>query len=367
MFSKCTSLIELKVNSFDTANVTEMISMFGSCEKLTSLDLSNFNTSQVIDMQSMFQGCSSLVQLNVSNFDTTNVENMQSMFAICPLLTELDVISFDTSKVTTMRWMFLECSSLTELDLSNFNTTKVTDMHGMVEKCTSLETLILGKNFNKVNGTVMFSNTPNLQKVIALRPATSAADIMTPSGDNGLGGLATRVLYVPNATTESLYEANSTYASVLGADRIEPIMEMNGKNPITVGINKQYTDAGVNVLGADESKSGDYTSLGFNVTTSGMPIDTSSIGESTVTYKLTYTNKSGDTTLVDTQTRTVKVAEVVKLMGRDNVVLMLGAYRENQKAYKAEQVSKVIFADKAPSGATASWDVSENSTGEIMS
>ena len=58
-----------------------------------------------------------------------------------------------------------------------------------------------------------------------------------------------------------------------------------------------------------------------------------------------------------------------ELMGRDNADYMLGAYRaDSATTYKAELVTKVIFASTAPSNPVASWDVSDtNGDGEVMS
>ena len=45
MFSRCSSLKELNLSSFNTNNVTNMRHMFSECSSLTEINLSNFKTN----------------------------------------------------------------------------------------------------------------------------------------------------------------------------------------------------------------------------------------------------------------------------------------------------------------------------------
>ena len=165
MFSNCSKLTSLDLSNFDTANVTDMGWMFCTCSSLTNLDLSSFNTANVTDMGYMFCYCSSLTNLDVSNFNTANVTNMYGMFSNCSKLTSLDLSNFDTANVTDMGWMFCTCSSLTSLDVSNFDTANVTDMGYMFSGDSKLKYVVFGNNFKweKSNG---FSSTgTNWKKV----------------------------------------------------------------------------------------------------------------------------------------------------------------------------------------------------------
>ena len=113
----------------------------------------------------MFCYCSSLTNLDVSNFNTANVTNMYGMFSNCSKLTSLDLSNFDTANVTDMGWMFCTCSSLTSLDVSNFDTANVTDMGYMFSGDSKLKYVVFGNNFKweKSNG---FSSTgTNWKKV----------------------------------------------------------------------------------------------------------------------------------------------------------------------------------------------------------
>ena len=166
LFSGCSSLTNLDLSSFNISNVIEINSMFSGCSSITSIDLSSFNTSKVMNMGSMFSSCSSLISLDLSSFNTSKVTNMYQMFYDCQSLTNLDLSSFNTSKVTNMTSIFSDCSSLTSLDLSSFNTSNVTNMGYMFDGCSSLISLDLS-NFNTSNVTNMSSMFYNCSKLIA--------------------------------------------------------------------------------------------------------------------------------------------------------------------------------------------------------
>jgi len=126
LFYGCSSLSYLDLSSFDTSQVTEMMSMFCDCYSLTSINFGdNFVTSNVVNMSFMFSN-NSLIELDLRHFDTRKVKNMQYMFYKCGNLKSLDITSFDISQVTTIFYMFSYCTSLTSLDLHNFDFNKFT-------------------------------------------------------------------------------------------------------------------------------------------------------------------------------------------------------------------------------------------------
>ncbi len=313
MFKSCKNVTKLDVSGFNTNFVTEMSNMFCGCEKLTELILTSFDTSQVTTMENMFNGCKSLTSLAVNNFDTSNVTIMTGMFESCENLTQLDVSGLTTAKVTHMDNMFRGCSSLTELSLQGITTASVSENSNMFENCNSLRYLILGPNFNKLNGVSMFQGTDMLEKIISLRTS-----VMSISSDNSLNQLPTCILYVPNQSTEALYEANSTYMSLLGANRIQPIMSIAGSNPMIVeggSIYGEAEDPGINVLNWAESDATNYNNFGFTTETSGLAVNTNTQEDKKVTYKLYYTDNNGVKSLLDTQERTVKIANGNYLVG----------------------------------------------------
>ena len=421
MFFNCSSLTSLDVSTFDTSKVTDMSAMFSSCSSLTSLDLSNFNTSKVTDMNRMFSSCSSLTNVDLSGFNTSSATNMECMFALCSDLTSVDVSNFDTSKVTTMKGMFYLCSSLTSLDLSNFNTLKVTDMDRMFSSCsslinldlnsfdtsnvtnmsgmfstcssltsldlsswnitasknmnelfadcTNLKSIVLGRNFAALKGADMFKNCDNLRAIITKR--TTPLTLATGTGAETVGVNNPKVLYVETKQLENSFESASNYASVFGADRIRPILEVAGENPVKVKIGETYdatVDAGATIAGFGVTDSGEYTQYGYNYTTSGLPVDTTTKGTKQVTYTLTKT-ENGTTTNGMTTTRDVKVVGIPMLMERETpdyingkgaVYYAIGARRSGNTKYTADLISTITFVNNTniPTTAEASWDAS---------
>ena len=87
MFYGCSSLENLDILNFNTANVTTMHSMFYGCNKLKKLDLSSFDTSNVVEMSYMFNRASSLEKIYASEkFVTDTIPNSDYMFWVTPNL-----------------------------------------------------------------------------------------------------------------------------------------------------------------------------------------------------------------------------------------------------------------------------------------
>ena len=305
MFSNCSKLTSLDVSGFDTSKVTSMSYMFSYCSNLTSLDVSGFDTSNVTTMSGMFSGCSNLTSLDVSRFDTSKVTSMSYMFYSCRNLTSLDVSKFNTSKVTNMSRMFYSCSNLTNLDVSRFDTSKVTDMSWMFYYCRNLKSIQLSNKFKipTSNTTNMFTNTTNLTSII-LVDSTPLAGQFT----NIKSQLDGKKFYVPNKVAETAYE--ESWSGDFTADRIQPILELVGKENITLNVGNTYTDAGYTVAGFDKTNSGDYTVCGYNVTTSG-EVDTAVAGTYKIEYILTRTYNNGTETVTEEVMREVRIVKVI--------------------------------------------------------
>ena len=304
MFYRCSSLTSLDVSNFNTSNVTNMSFMFCYCGSLTSLDVSGFDTSNVKSMGRMFCNCSSLTSLDVSGFDTSNVKSMAYMFDNCSTLTSLDVSNFDTSNVTSMNYMFSSCSSLTNLDVSSFDTSNVTSMNYMFYSCAKLNSLKLGQNFDKLTGANMFSGCSNLKAIITPRATVMTLNDNTTT-NTGLKTLTNAILYVPSLAAETTFESDTNYADIFGADRIRPILELVGDNPIEIAKGTTYVDSGVTVAGMNKNEDGlTYTPYGYTVSVTGLPVDTST-NEPKV---ITYTIKDPDGVSGMSVTRTVNMA-----------------------------------------------------------
>ena len=344
MFSQCSSLETLDVRQFNVDNVEEMRQMFYGCGKVTELNVEHFNTSNVTTMWGMFSNCTSLKIVDVSGFDTSKVENFGCMFEMCTSLENIDVSEFDTKNAITLERMFsgsnkikvldvsnwntinvenmhsvfYNCSSLNSIDLSGWNVVKVTDMDYIFSNCTNLQTILLGKNFNQLNGNELFSGDTNLTAII-----TEKSNPMILSGDTGLASLPNAILYVPNESAEDAYEAETSYINTFSGDkdvdgdiyRIRPILELSGDSTIILEKGEDYIEQGYTVAGFDITNSGD-TFYGYEVTVTGADIDTTSSGEHEVIYELTRTYKvtsivSGDGVQETDENGNVKVTETV--------------------------------------------------------
>ncbi len=309
MFHGCTQLVNLDISSFNTSNVKDMSYMFRNCSNLTYIDVSNFNTSKVSTMAWMFNGCSSLTEINVTGFNTSNCTSLIYMFAGCTSLKELDVSGFSTSKCTSMNYMFYNCVLLKYLDLSNFDMSKCNELNYMVNKCSALEVLVLGENFSKISGTNMFNNCANLKSIITLKSISASSEAPTLTTNTGLN--STAVLYVPNATSKNYYVNANNYNTVFGSSRIKTILEPKNGNTAATYVGSVYgtaQDAGALVAGYSvktEPASPVFSKFGFSVTKSGLPVDTSTTGNKTVTYTLKRNNAN-----VMNTTRTVTVSYV---------------------------------------------------------
>ena len=152
-FANCTSI----------TRTDYWFSAFKRLETISGLDF--LNTSNVIYMESMFSDCSRLTSLNVNSFNTENVTNMNNMFLGCSSLTSLDLSNFKTDNVTDMGGMFMECTNLSNLDLSGFNTNQVSNMVAMFYHCSNLTTIYVGSAWSTASVTGsndMFFDCPSL-------------------------------------------------------------------------------------------------------------------------------------------------------------------------------------------------------------
>jgi surface protein len=296
MFKNCSALTSLDMSNFKTLRATNMKGMFSGCSKLTSLDVLGFSTGNVTDMSGMFENCSELETIDVSRFYTINVTNMASMFAGCSKVSKLDLLNFNTSKVKSVGKMFKDCDALVNLDLSRFDLryldgstyykedgNKDINQVEMFNGCTNLYTMVLGKNFARLDGANMFTGCNALVSIMA--QSTSA---MTLGTTTGLNTLTNAVLYVPKISVEASYESASNYLSVFGANRVKPMIEVIGDDPVYAELYKEYKDAGAKIAGFDKANENEYKKYGYSLTVENADVDTNKIGTTKVIYKLKY-------------------------------------------------------------------------------
>ena len=278
--------------------------MFSNCSALATLDVTVFDTVNVTDMAGMFENCSALGMLDVSLFDTTSVTNMASMFAGCSNITELNLKRFITDEVKSMGRMFKGCSKLIRLDLSNFNlsaldgTTYYSEADGirdvnqneMFNGCSSLKSMLLGRSVSRIDGYNMFNGCNNLVSIMA-----QSSSAMSLGTNTGLQALVNAKVYVPNKAAETVYEGATSYTTVLGTERVRPMLEILGEDPEYLAQHDPYVDAGATIGGFTAAEATEYTKYGYTLTVTGDEIDTSIIGNYKVIYELKYKNAVVDT------------------------------------------------------------------------
>lgn len=292
MFEDCSSLASLEVEKLSTGAATSMKGMFKNCNNLTALNLSKLKTIRVTNMSEMFAGCSKLASLDVKDFRTINVKNMSEMFRGCSSLTSIDIGRFDTSNVENFANMFNGCSGLTCIRLENFTTTKANSVEGMFDGCSILNTLVLGKNFKKIDGANMFRNCSGLKRIIA-----KSETAMTFATNTGLNAITNAKIYVEKNANLSKYSSATNYSALYEADRVRAMLEIVGDNPANATYGETYTDAGATVAGWAESEKAEYEKLGYTLTTTGLPVNTNQVGKHHVIYTLKYSAQTVDTAI----------------------------------------------------------------------
>ena len=312
-----------------------------------------------------FAHCTELVSVSrdIPEGTMQGITDMSYMFAGCTSLTEIDFTNWNTSNVTNMSGMFEKCTGLTQLDLVNFDTSNVTSIDAMFKNANKITLLNFGTKFNKLSGNEMFAGASALTTIISIKPISAAADVMSLGTSTGLNTLNNAILYVLN---ESVCESATNYKNVFGTDRIKPLLEVNGEQLIIIDLGTTYnanTDAGAILAGFDENAAVKYVSLGYSITTEGLPVNTTASG----THTVKYTAKYGTTELM-TATRTIKTVDANKLMVREapayidgvEVYYAIGASRANKKTYKADLIKTITITNSkiVPADALDSWDAS---------
>lgn len=112
-------------------NITNLSEMFYRCTKLVTVNCDNWDTSNVKNMYRMCYACYELKSINCGNWNTSNVTSMEEMFDQCHGIESLDLSGWDTSKVTTMEFAFYGTSRLKSLNLSSWTVTKETNVRYM--------------------------------------------------------------------------------------------------------------------------------------------------------------------------------------------------------------------------------------------
>ena len=384
------------LNSWNVSSVRDMVSMFFGA---TSFDgtLSNWNVSSVSDMGSMFDGASSFNQ-PLNSWDVSSVTDMSYMFAGASSFNQT-LNSWDVSSVTDMSRMFFGASSFDQ-PLNNWNVSSVTDMIGMFEGATSFNQPLNNWNVSSVIGMgmiFMFLNADdfdqNLGNWYVVANATSIARADVPgvvaeisaqndhlNGHNltyGIGGdndyaffeivndnkinmtsVGTKSSYRVNVTASgsNVFESGNNWKlleiKVTGqtTDTTSPVIKLEGSSLVTITVDETYTEQGAV---CDDDVDADKPA-----TVGGDTVDTSTVGQYTVTYDCTDSSNNEATQVsrtVNVQSAPDTDAPVIIITGSANIQLTVDETYTEEGATCEDNVD----ADKP---ATVGGDTVDTST-----
>ena len=202
------NLETLNISRWDTGNVTKLsFGGNGSLTEITGIEM--LDTSSLINARGAFGACSKLKNLDLSEWDTKNLEDASSMFGGCSGLESLNVSTWDTKKLKDASSMFGGCKKLRTIDLSGWNTNAVTTMSNIMDGCESLDTLVLGENFQFIQGQ---SGLP-YPDWVHVKTDTKVADLWSNYDNENLPGTYKRIEMLTELTTENMDDITYDNAS----------------------------------------------------------------------------------------------------------------------------------------------------------
>ena len=122
-------IYDIDLSILNTRNVKTMSNMFKQSSINNNsrvLDLSSFNTRNVRSMTAMFADAI-FNKIKLDNFDTTNVSSMRYMFRLSEIYEPLDLSHFKTNSILNIQEMFLG-AKVKEVDFTGANIKSVADV-----------------------------------------------------------------------------------------------------------------------------------------------------------------------------------------------------------------------------------------------
>ena len=96
MFSNCTLLAFININSIYSHVSLSIDNMFNGCNSIDLINISNIKfDSNTIRMNNMFHGCTSINSMNIFNLKIQRSNhNLKNMFSNCTFLGQLNIFDF---------------------------------------------------------------------------------------------------------------------------------------------------------------------------------------------------------------------------------------------------------------------------------
>ena len=384
------------LNDWDVSSVSEMGSMFYQAADFNQ-PLNAWDVSSVTDMSDMFDFATSINQ-PLNSWDVSSVTDMTGMFSSASSFNQT-LNSWDVSSVTDMSYMFFGASSFDQ-PLNNWNVSSVTDMTGMFEGATSFNQPLNRWNVSSVIGVgmiFMFHNADdfdqNLGNWYVVANATSIARADVPrvvaeisaqndhlNGHNltyGIGGdndyaffeivndnkinmtsVGTKSSYRVNVTASgsNVFESGNNWRLLeikvtdQTTDTTPPVIKLEGSSLVTITVDETYTEQG--------AVCEDNVDADKPATVGGDTVDTSTVGQYTVTYDCTDSSNNEATQVsrtVNVQSAPDTDAPVIIITGLTNIQLTVDETYTEQGAVCDDNVD----ADKP---ATVGGDTVDTST-----
>ena len=358
------------LNSWNVSSVRDMVSMFFSA---TSFDgtLSDWNVSSVSDMFGMFSSASSFNQ-PLNNWNVSSVTDMTGMFSGASSFNQT-LNAWDVSKVTDMRDMFYQATDFNQ-PLNAWDVSSVTYMIDMFDFATAFSqnlgewyvTLdpdtIAGTGIPGVVGTISAQNQPlkNHSPTYVIVDGLDKNHFEIAPGNqlNMTSGVSGKAEYSVNVTASggSVFESGNNWRlleiKVTGqtTDTTPPVIKLEGSSLVTITVDDTYTEQGAV---CDDNVDADKPA-----TVGGDTVDTSTVGQYTVTYDCTDSSNNEATQVsrtVNVQSAPDTDAPVIIITGLTNIQLTVDETYTEQGAVCEDNVD----ADKA---ATVGGDTVDTST-----
>ena len=313
------------ISSWSVSQVTDMSSMFASADAFDG-DLSSWSVSQVTDMSSMFAGADAF-DGDISSWSVSQVNDMSYMFSSADNFNQ-PLNGWDVSAVTTMSNMFASASAFNQ-PLNDWDVSSVTDMSGMFHFALNFNQPL--NNWNVSDVTDMpgmfqfaFNFDQNLGEWYVVANATSIARADVPrvvaelsaqndhlnghnptygiSSDNdyaffeivngnkiNMTSVGTKSSYMVNVTASgsNVFEDGNNWRLLeikvtdQTTDTTPPVIKLEGSSLVTITVDDTYTEQGAV---CDDDVDADKPA-----TVGGDTVDTSTVGQYTVTYDCTDT------------------------------------------------------------------------------
>ena len=332
------------LSSWDVSKVTDMFGMFNNADSFNG-NLSSWDVSAVTDMSSMFDGATDF-NGDLSSWDVSSVTDMNNMFYYATSFNQ-PLNDWDVSSVTEMDGMFFYTPSFTQ-NLGNWyvvaNATSIAraDVPGVVAEISAQNDHLNGHNPTYGIGSdndYAFFEIVNGNKINMTSVGTKSSYMVnvTASGSN----------VFEDGNNWRLLEIKVTGQTT---DTTSPVIKLEGSSLVTITVDDTYTEQGAV---CDDDVDADKPA-----TVGGDTVDTSTVGQYTVTYDCTYSSNNEATQVsrtVNVQSAPDTDAPVIMLTGLTSIQLTVDDTYTEQGAVCDDDVD----ADKP---ATVGGDTVDTST-----